>query len=121
MSDKEREVVLPLMMRGFKDCAEEARTGVQGGQTVINPWLTIGGVATSVCQNNEFIPPDNAVVGDVLVLTKPLGTQVALSFSSRPISILFSSANGVISLNDYDTWNESIRLSSPFLRCFPRS
>jgi len=79
MSDKEREVVLPLMMRGFKDCAEEARTGVQGGQTVINPWLTIGGVATSVCQNNEFIPPDNAVVGDVLVLTKPLGTQVAVN------------------------------------------
>lgn len=79
MSDKEREVVLPLMMRGFKDCAEEARTGVQGGQTVINPWLTIGGVATSVCQNNEFIPPDNAVVGDVLVLTKPLGTQVSVN------------------------------------------
>jgi len=46
---------------------------------VINPWLTIGGVATSVCQNNEFIPPDNAVVGDVLVLTKPLGTQVSVN------------------------------------------
>ena len=27
-------------------------------------------------QPNEFIIPDSAVVGDVLVLTKPLGTQV---------------------------------------------
>lgn len=26
-----------------------------GGQTVLNPWLTIGGVATTVCQPNEFI------------------------------------------------------------------
>jgi len=79
MSEKERDTIMPLIMRGFKDCAEEAGTQVTGGQTVINPWLTIGGVATTVCQPNEYILPDNAVVGDVLVLTKPLGTQVAVN------------------------------------------
>uniref|UniRef100_T1J017 PurM-like N-terminal domain-containing protein n=1 Tax=Strigamia maritima TaxID=126957 RepID=T1J017_STRMM len=79
MTDKERDTVIPLMMRGFKDCAQEAGTQVTGGQTVINPWVTIGGVATTVCQPNEFIVPDCAVVGDVLVLTKPLGTQVAVN------------------------------------------
>lgn len=79
MSDKERDVVVPLLLRGFKDLAEEAGTGVNGGQTVLNPWMTVGGVATTVCQPNEFIMPDNAVVGDVLVLTKPLGTQVAVN------------------------------------------
>ena len=76
MTEKERDVVVPLMMRGFKDCAIEAGSTVTGGQTVMNPWCTIGGVATTVCQPNEFIIPDSAVVGDVLVLTKPLGTQV---------------------------------------------
>ena len=45
----------------------------------MNPWCTIGGVATTVCQPNEFIIPDSAVVGDVLVLTKPLGTQVCVN------------------------------------------
>ena len=55
MTEKERDVILPLMMRGFKDCATEAGTIVTGGQTVLNPWLTIGGVATSACQSNEFI------------------------------------------------------------------
>lgn len=79
MTDKERDVVVPIMMRGFRDLAEDAGTQVSGGQTVVNPWLTIGGVATTVCQSNEFIMPDNAVVGDVLVLTKPLGTQVAVN------------------------------------------
>lgn len=49
---------------------------VQGGQTVVNPWLIIGGVATSVCKPDEIIMPENAVIGDVIVLTKPLGTQV---------------------------------------------
>jgi len=79
LTDKERDVVVPLIMRGFKDCAEEAGSQVTGGQTVVNPWLTIGGVASSICQAPEIIVPENAVAGDVLVLTKPLGTQVAVS------------------------------------------
>uniref|UniRef100_A0A8C2VW76 Selenide, water dikinase 2 n=1 Tax=Chinchilla lanigera TaxID=34839 RepID=A0A8C2VW76_CHILA len=79
MSEEEREKVTPLMIRGFRDAAEEGGTAVTGGQTVVNPWVIIGGVATVVCQPNEFIMPDSAVVGDVLVLTKPLGTQVAVN------------------------------------------
>ncbi|KAI1285971.1 Inactive selenide, water dikinase-like protein [Halotydeus destructor] len=78
MTEKERDVVIPIMMRGFRDCAHEAGTQVTGGQTVFNPWITIGGIATSVCQQQEYIMPDNAQVGDVLVLTKPLGCQVAI-------------------------------------------
>lgn len=66
-------------MAGFRDCAAEAGTAVTGGQTVLNPWLSIGGVATSVCLPNEFVLPNSALPGDVLVLTKPLGTQVAVS------------------------------------------
>lgn len=44
---------------------------------MLNPWITIGGVATAVCPPHEIIMPENAVPGDVLVLTKPLGTQLA--------------------------------------------
>ncbi|XP_054449626.1 selenide, water dikinase 1 isoform X1 [Pteronotus mesoamericanus] len=79
MTDRERDKVMPLIIQGFKDAAEEAGTSVTGGQTVLNPWIVLGGVATTVCQPNEFIMPDNAVPGDVLVLTKPLGTQVAVA------------------------------------------
>lgn len=79
MTEKERDIILPLMMRGFRDTAAEAETSITGGQTVMNPWLTIGGVATSICSSSQFIVPDAAVVGDVLVLTKPLGTQVAVN------------------------------------------
>ncbi|CAL8104822.1 unnamed protein product [Orchesella dallaii] len=79
LTDKERDVVIPLIMRGFKDLAVDAGTNVTGGQTVINPWITIGGVATSVSQPTDVIMPENSVPGDVLVLTKPLGTQVAVN------------------------------------------
>lgn len=55
MTEKERDVVIPLIMRGFKDSACEAGTRVTGGQTVVNPWCIIGGVASTVCQPNEYI------------------------------------------------------------------
>jgi len=28
---------------------------VNGGQTILNPWMTVGGAATSICQPNEYI------------------------------------------------------------------
>ena len=52
---------------------------ITGGQTVMNPWPIIGGAATSVCTEAEFIRPEHLEIGDVIVLTKPLGTQVAVN------------------------------------------
>ena len=78
-SGKEMDVVMPMIIRGFCDKAREAGTEVRGGQTVVNPWVIIGGVATSVSERKEIIMPDAAEIGDVLVLTKPLGTQVAVN------------------------------------------
>jgi selenide,water dikinase len=46
---------MPLLMRGFRDAAEEGGTSVTGGQTVVNPWIIVGGVASVVCQPSEFI------------------------------------------------------------------
>uniref|UniRef100_A0A7S1CND3 Selenide, water dikinase n=1 Tax=Bicosoecida sp. CB-2014 TaxID=1486930 RepID=A0A7S1CND3_9STRA len=79
MSGPERDVVTTLMIKGFSDCAREAGTSVTGGQTVLNPWPIIGGVAKSVCAEQDMIRPGGARVGDAIVLTKPLGTQVAVN------------------------------------------
>jgi len=78
-TDKERDVVVPLLMKGFQDTAREAGCLVTGGQTVLNPWCTVGGVASSVCRPEKIIMPDGASAGEVLVLTKPLGTQIAVN------------------------------------------
>lgn len=51
---------------------------VTGGQTIYNPWCLIGGVATATLERSGFLSDrTRCVAGDVLVLTKPLGTQVA--------------------------------------------
>lgn len=88
MDKMSRDVVTRLMIEGFSDLATEAGTCVTGGQTVMNPWPIIGGMATSVCSDQEFIMPVSAVDGDVIVLTKPLGTQVSVNlhqWKSSPV------------------------------------
>jgi len=78
-TEDERDVVIPMMMKGFQDTAREAGCLVTGGQTVVNPWCTVGGVASSVCRDGDIIMPENATDGMVLVLTKALGTQVVVN------------------------------------------
>lgn len=48
MSELERDVVTTQLIRGFNDLARRANTNVTGGQTVMNPWPLVGGVAMSV-------------------------------------------------------------------------
>jgi len=79
MDAKSRDIVTLEMIRGFDDQAKLAKSVVSGGQTVMNPWPIIGGVAKSICKMEDIIMPVNAVAGDVIVLTKPLGTQVAVN------------------------------------------
>jgi selenide,water dikinase len=79
MSGLERDVVTTALIRGFNDLAKEADTNCTGGQTVLNPWPIIGGTAHTVCRDEDIIRPVGAVAGDVLILTKPLGTQVAVN------------------------------------------
>jgi len=79
MTTEENDIVLKLIIEGFNEQAAIAETEVTGGQTVQNEWLLIGGVAMSLCKEEEFIRPENAKEGDLIVLTKPLGTQVSVN------------------------------------------
>mmetsp|Transcript_18376 Transcript_18376/g.33023 ORF Transcript_18376/g.33023 Transcript_18376/m.33023 type:complete len:253 (-) Transcript_18376:4349-5107(-) len=79
MQEPERGIVTREMMKGFNDIADKAGTLVTGGQSIQNPWPIIGGTAMTNCDAGEFIRPCGAVPGDILVLTKPLGTQVAVN------------------------------------------
>jgi len=77
MTESERDVVMPLIIKGFKDNAKSVGVTTTLKSATVNPWCIIGGIATSACLKSEYINPLNAQVGDVLVLTKPLGAQMA--------------------------------------------
>jgi len=79
MAMDEQDYVTSNLIRGFNDLSKEAGTNCTGRQTVMNPWPIVGGVAMSVLPESKFIRPDAAVPGDAIVLTKPLGTQLAVN------------------------------------------
>lgn len=47
----------------------------------MNPWPIIGGVANVVCHDDDYLKVNRGRVGDILVLTKPIGTQVAVNLN----------------------------------------
>lgn len=79
MKEEESEIVTRKMIRGFNDCASEAGTLVTGGQSIMNPWPIIGGVANTMCHESEYVRPNLGEPDDILILTKPIGTQVAVN------------------------------------------
>jgi len=95
MEQKSRDIVTRKMIEGFSATCKSAGVEVTGGQTVVNPWPIIGGTAMSCCSSDQFILPVNAIPGDVLILTKALGTQVAVN------------VNEWIQLEDQTNWEKA--------------
>jgi len=81
MDNKTRDIVTRKMIEGFSDQCKLAGVEVTGGQTIVNASPIIGGTAMSCCTADQYILPVNAVPGDVIILTKPLGTQVAVNIN----------------------------------------
>ena len=77
----QEDIVIPAIMSGFRDCCLAAGTEIRGGQTAKNPWVLLGGCATSVLPMSEIVMPNQAKSGDVLILTKPLGIRVAVNLN----------------------------------------
>lgn len=79
MNEEAKEIVTREMIRGFDDCAKDAGTKITGGQSIMNPWPIIGGMANVMVNANEYRRPNFGKDGDVLILTKPIGTQPAVN------------------------------------------
>lgn len=55
LTDAERDVVVPLMVSGFKDAAKQAGCNVKINSMIVNPWCYLGGIASSICTSTEII------------------------------------------------------------------
>nr|CCC94041.1 putative selenophosphate synthetase [Trypanosoma congolense IL3000] len=105
MDKTERDICTREMMKGFVDHVRLAGSDVTGGQTVMNPWPLIGGIAMSVVPESQMVRPTGLRPGDILVLTKPLGCQIAVNLKQwihRPSPIYESRIQGKMDLEEID-------------------
>ncbi|WP_414641338.1 selenide, water dikinase SelD [Candidatus Hecatella orcuttiae] len=63
---------------GIRDFCSETGAQILGGHTIINPWPLLGAAVTATASPSQIIRNSTAKPGDLLFLTKPLGTQPAM-------------------------------------------
>jgi len=82
LSETQRTAVAAELMRGLEHKVAEAGAVVAGGQTVLNPWLLVGGSALGFFAHNQPVVDNcSARPGDLLLLTKPIGNQMIVNFA----------------------------------------
>lgn len=115
MNENQREIVTREMIRGFDDVAKLANTSITGGQSVMNPWPMIGGIANVACDEKEIIRPNNANPGDKIILTKPLGNQVLVNAYqwARENNEKWKKLKGILDENSFfDSFENAIQQAS---------
>jgi len=68
--------MLTTILQGGSDKAKEAGISIVGGHSIDDPEPKYGLVVTGEVNENALITNQNAQLGDVLILTKPLGTGI---------------------------------------------
>lgn len=72
------EGIVSGVLKGMNDFMVRLDSRVSGGQTINNPIPVFGGICLGVAHPTEIVKSDGAEVGDVVLLTKPLGIQPAM-------------------------------------------
>lgn len=90
------------IVRGGHDKLREAGCVLLGGHTIRDPEIKFGYAITGLADPDRVLSNVGAAAGDVLVLTKPLGTGViatALKAGQAPAAVVAASAQSMATLN----------------------
>ncbi len=94
--------VLAEMLRGGADKAREAGVSIVGGHTIDDPEPKYGLAVTGTVRPDAFLSGRGAQPGDLLVLTKPLGTGVittALKAGAAETAHIDAAVRWMVTLN----------------------
>ncbi|TVQ15771.1 MAG: selenide, water dikinase SelD [Bacteroidetes bacterium] len=78
--------VLKDILKGASDKATEAGISILGGHTVEDPEPKFGMVVSGIVHPEKFISNSSARPGDVLILTKPIGTGIIATAVKRNLA-----------------------------------
>lgn len=78
--------VIREILRGGAEKAKEAQCSLLGGHTIKNPEPIYGLACTGLVNRRRFMTNAQAQSGDVLILTKPLGTGIVTTAIKRGLA-----------------------------------
>ena len=100
--DQVPDAVIAAILRGGADTAHGAGCAVLGGHTVRNPEPIYGMAVTGLVHPDKLLTKDAARPGDLLLLTKPVGTGIittALKRGAAPESAVERAVAAMTQLN----------------------
>jgi cysteine desulfurase NifS/selenium donor protein len=80
------EEVLKQILKGAQDVADEAGIHILGGHTVEDTEPKFGMTVTGIIHPDKILTNDNLQAGDVLILTKPIGTGIIATAVKRGLA-----------------------------------
>ena len=80
------EEVLKLILKGAQDVADEAGIYILGGHTVEDTEPKFGMTVTGIIHPEKILTNNNLKEGDVLILTKPIGTGIIATALKRGLA-----------------------------------
>jgi len=95
-------VILTEIMQGGLEITKQAQIPILGGHTIKDPVPKYGLVVTGRVEKENLTLNSTAKAGDVLILTKPLGSGIiatAIKKDKAPISIMEEAVNVMTNLN----------------------
>lgn len=100
--EKENPVILREMMRGGSSILRSAKVSLLGGHTVRDPEIKFGFAVTGTVDPRRILTNAGAKEGDLLVLTKPIGTGILATALKRrllPDAVLRTLTRQLTALN----------------------
>jgi cysteine desulfurase len=89
------EWVLLNILKGAADIAQEAGIGIVGGHSIDDPEPKFGLCVTGIVHPDKVLKNCNAKPGDLLILTKPLGTGIISTAIRKGIASSKSSEEAI--------------------------
>ena len=77
--------VLTEILRGGQDAVHEAGAVIVGGHTITDPELKYGLSVTGMIHPDNIMSNSGAKVGDVIILTKPIGTGILSTMMKKDL------------------------------------
>jgi selenide,water dikinase len=96
------------ILRGGLSKAQEADCAVVGGHTVRAPEPLYGMAVTGIVDPGKMLTNANARLGDLLVLTKPLGTGIATTGIKRNLTSRALAREAIASMSQLNTVGSEI-------------
>ena len=94
--------ILHQILKGGQDVANDAGAPILGGHSIKDKEPKYGMVVTGIVKKEQLVRNDNAQIGDVLILTKPIGTGIistAIKKGTAPKKAILNAIQSMSLLN----------------------